>query len=123
MHKIACPLSAKSRKNETMDQALCESNPDVGSSRNKSNRGYDTCIKLVRLNGKKGSIPSQPIPPQSLTVFGVRFPMNIPWRLQILLDHTFLGIFAHLEDAPSFGQVNKRITYYSVFSDMGTERG
>jgi hypothetical protein len=44
VHKIACPLLARCRKNDKMAQALRESSPEVGSSRNRSNFG---CIKLI----------------------------------------------------------------------------
>ena len=40
VQRIACPLSASSRRNVTTAQADCESRPEVGSSRKSSNFGY-----------------------------------------------------------------------------------
>ena len=41
VQRIAWPaLSASSRRKATIAQALCESRPEVGSSRNKSRRGW-----------------------------------------------------------------------------------
>jgi hypothetical protein len=42
VHRMACPLSASSRRNVMMAQADWESRPDVGSSRKRRSLGYGT---------------------------------------------------------------------------------
>jgi hypothetical protein len=53
VHKIDCPLFARLRRNSIIAQALCESRPDVGSSKNRSNCGYKEkviCQRYLRQN-------------------------------------------------------------------------
>ncbi len=118
MHKIACPAAAKLCRKLIMAHELCESNPEVGSSRKSSSFGYKQECVCRGINGHgtylsgKFHGDSQPLPVLNTQ----RANSRVGVRFQSAHLKTFIDTEIHIRrSTPTGGR-----TYYACFSLTGT---